>query len=427
MFVSRYVKQIQYDDTQVLLHNLFNGALYLLTNEDWKSVQRAIQTNDIEELPHIGDLKSESFLVDEELQPVYLKMADYFTVTIETTSDCNLCCTYCYENDKGDRKVISSEVMEHTLKYLESVFRNDSTKKHITVGFIGGETLLYKDIVISFAEQVKELCKKYSKTFNYHIDTNGTIPFADLYQQLENLHVSISLTPKEDHNVNRPAPAFDSFDRIVENLTAIEPKLGNDISIRYNTNEKNVGVFRDFVLFVKKTLPICREISPMYTDEYEHCLFKNGLSLEEFKVWNSTEAIDILIESGFVVPYSIGGRYAPCIGLQDYSCKVYADGMVTLCDSMLHDKAKCHISEISDSPKSLNDYYDIEKNYNPLNDYKCSSCIELARCMGKIFCRTETGNMNMCDYEHRFVPELLAKTTVKHFLSGNAEFLPNMI
>lgn len=420
--ISRYVRKIDYDLNNYLLQNLFNGAVYLIPKKDFEKIETSLRNNvDIADC-HTTLLAQELFIVEDEPSHAYVRQADRFLVTIETTSNCNLQCSYCYENDKGTRDAISENVIADTLQYIENVFLRDSMHKSLCVGFIGGEPLLCKEQIVSICGKLTALGIRYNREISYHIDTNGTIPFDDLFQSLENLHISVSLTPRYDHNKNRCAKGFDSFDRVVSNLQKVTRKEGNTLSIRYNTNDENIVAFGSFVSFVKENIQICDLIEPMYTDEYDHTYFRNQLTVDTFRKWNATEAIDILIQNGFHIPYSLGGTWSPCVAYQAYSCKIYADGMVTMCDAMSHNEARCNISQICSAPELLDTYYSDIKDYNPLDDEECYKCVELARCMGKLFCRTDK-----CRYNKRFDDALLACTFTRYLLNGKGDFFTGML
>lgn len=420
--ISKYVKQIDFNSENFLLRNLFNGAIYLIPKNDYCQIQESLRNGSEIMACHREALVQELFIVEKDPVPQFNRQADSFLITVETTSLCNLQCSYCYENDKGTRKNISEAVISDLLQYIKNVFLLDTMHKWLCVGFIGGEPLLYKESIFYIVEKITDLGKQYGRGVSFHIDTNGTIPFDDIYRSINNLHISVSLTPRDDHNKNRCGKGFDSFNCINTNLKNVIRKEGNSLSIRYNTNDENINNFQSFVSYVKKEIPICDTIEPMYTDEYEYTRFNNKLSLDKFRNWNSSEAIDILIDNGYRIPYSLGGVLAPCIAYQEYSCKVYADGMVTLCDSMFHKDARCNISDICNNPDMLEKYFSEFKKYNPLEDKECRNCIDLARCMGKLFCRTDK-----CDHNKRFNDDLLACTFTKYFLEGKESYFFGML
>ena len=422
MFISKYVKLIRYEKDSIILHNLYNGAIYLLPTEDFNSiVERMASGNTLEGNEHINDLLQQKFIVEEENIPSLCQTIDKFLVTIETTNRCNLNCRYCYENDQQTRSDISEDIISKTLKYIRNVFIADSNMKKVHIGFIGGEPLLRSDIVLFMCKEIQLLCNEENREVHFHIDTNGSIPFHEIYEDIDHLHISITLTNRADHNKNRPGKGFDSFERISSNLRAVHPKEHNTLSLRYNTNDENIGQFNNFVLYVKKQFPIVSAIEPMYTDEYYYNQFKNNLRLQDFRQWNSTEAIDTLIENGYTIGYSLGGVLSHCIAYQKHSCKIYSDGIVTLCDAMFHNASKLHIDEIYSNVWNLEHFFSDYKRYNPMDDPKCSQCKEVAICTGQLFCRSQP-----CEYNKKMINELFLKTYIKYFMQGKQSYFINM-
>lgn len=58
--------------------------------------------------------------------------------------------------------------------------------------------------MLDICKRIKYICQKYDRKVHFYINMNGTIPFEDLYKEINNLHVSVSLTNELDHNYNRP-------------------------------------------------------------------------------------------------------------------------------------------------------------------------------------------------------------------------------
>ena len=68
------------------------------------------------------------------------------SLTFQVTDDCNLCCSYCYQQNKGHHKMS----FETAKKFIDYVFNNrtienspfcDKTVRGLTLEFIGGEPL----------------------------------------------------------------------------------------------------------------------------------------------------------------------------------------------------------------------------------------------------------------------------------------------
>ena len=70
MFISKYVRKIEFDNNNVLLYNMYNGAIYLIKRDVLKIVND-IELNNLYELDEtkkqeIEVLKEQKFLVEKE-------------------------------------------------------------------------------------------------------------------------------------------------------------------------------------------------------------------------------------------------------------------------------------------------------------------------------------------------------------------------
>lgn len=147
--------------------------------------------------------------------------------TVLTNLDCNLACTYCYENKCG--KV---NTKEDTAKYLEALYKSDfegnkenQEEMQIYVDFIGGETLLYPELLDAACETALACHKKYGvkKDFTVTLTTNGTLltgerqqAFVKKWARYLNIGISIDGT-RENHDACRvDKRGKGSYDRAVE-------------------------------------------------------------------------------------------------------------------------------------------------------------------------------------------------------------------
>ena len=79
------------------------------------------------------------------------------SLTFQVTDDCNLCCSYCYQQNKGHHKM----PFEVAKKFIDYVFKNrtiegspfcDKDVRGLTLEFIGGEPLLEIDLIDQICE-----------------------------------------------------------------------------------------------------------------------------------------------------------------------------------------------------------------------------------------------------------------------------------
>ena len=80
-----------------------------------------------------------------------------------------------------------------------------------------------------------------------------------------------------------------------------------------------------------------------------------------------------------------------CQGYSKYSCKIYSDGAITVCDAMYHAQSKLRIDELVRG--------------------------------GQVFCRDKKA---MCDYQSEYNEKEFIKTYIKHLLNGNAKYFVNI-
>lgn len=400
-------------ESRFIIFNRTNGAISLLNERELKTLKENASSIKLAQSFGTEAFKRENVSLQKENES--------FLVTIELSTLCNLDCLYCYQDKLHIRNKIDEKVINAIVVYIENVFLTARQIKILTIGLIGGEPMLHKEIVFEIMDKLVLLCRKYKKMYSFHIDTNGTIPLKEIDESFDNVKFSVSLSEQNDHNYLRCSLLFDSFQTIIENLNNLKNPQ-NRIAIRYNVNHNNINAFRKFVEFIKENVPCVYNIDPMYTDNYaKNKLFTNKLSQKEFSKWNSSIAIDILIANEFVITGGISSALQLCVAYQPYSCKVHASGFVTLCDGMEY-RELLHIDELSRNVKLLDQAYQKYKDYNPLNSEKCAMCEKVIQCQGEIFCRK-----NCCEYQKRYNEEEFIKTYVKYVLMGKENFFVGII
>lgn len=306
------------------------------------------------------------------------------TFTIETASNCNFECTYCYQNDKGSRQKLTREVAQAAVEYIVA-----STTKYggeaVLVNFIGGEPMLNVDAIVLVGEQLKERlpCPVYA-----HMDTNGMFHLGRVLAVFENIEINICLSLPEDHTKLRYSAGHDTTQRILRNLSTIELTAGQHIVVGYNVHDGNIGEFGEFLDWLEpyRNNPI-EAVTAEYIDNYEfNQSFHNVLSRAEFSAWKGSEFLEQLSRHGW--PVTVPRRMRKvhlCQGHQPYSCKIYADGSVTICDAMSARAAKLTIWDLLENVEGVNRAYN-SKSVDPMALEGCRSCSHLEFCGGRKWC-----------------------------------------
>ncbi len=138
------------------------------------------------------------------------------------TEDCNLRCTYCYEDHKPGS--MSPSVLGGLERLIERRMRD---LRHIRLSWFGGEPLLAKNVVFELAEFVQKCCAQSGCVhLPGSVTTNGYLLTADVAQRLiaagqKQFHISLDGIG-EAHDHSRPlVSGRGSFERIWANLHAL--------------------------------------------------------------------------------------------------------------------------------------------------------------------------------------------------------------
>lgn len=149
-------------------------------------------------------------------------------LTFQVTDACNLCCSYCYQINKGHRKM----TFETAKKMIDMLFDEDErlngyiTKENspaIDIDFIGGEPFLEIDLIDKicdyFMDEAINRQHPWALHHRFSITSNGVLYFDEKVQNFLNKHLkdlSLSITldgDKELHDSCRRFPNGDpSYD-----------------------------------------------------------------------------------------------------------------------------------------------------------------------------------------------------------------------
>lgn len=128
------------------------------------------------------------------------------TITFQVTDECNLCCTYCYQINKGKRKM----KFEDAKKLIDMLLTGDErlggyvdvdTSPGLILEFIGGEPFICVDLIDQicdyFYDKAIELMHPWATMFCISICSNGVLYFDPKVQAFLNKwrdKISFSIT-----------------------------------------------------------------------------------------------------------------------------------------------------------------------------------------------------------------------------------------
>lgn len=143
------------------------------------------------------------------------------TVTFQVTDDCNLACKYCYQINKGKRRMSLETAKKFVDMLLDATPENNSyinpvNSPFLVIEFIGGEPFLgiglIDQIMDYFVSQAFERMHPWATRYCVSICSNGVLYFEEAVQRFLNKHrnhMSLSVTidgNKELHDSCRVFP-----------------------------------------------------------------------------------------------------------------------------------------------------------------------------------------------------------------------------
>ncbi|MBU1318651.1 MAG: SPASM domain-containing protein [candidate division Zixibacteria bacterium] len=209
------------------------------------------------------------FLIPEDLDELSSIRAAHYSarfseqstgMTIIPTLNCNFACDYCYEDSSvhvskdPSKRAMSEEVQDNLVELAESRIKENSV---FTVTWYGGEPLLRLDIIESLSKRFKEICERKQSRYFAGIITNGyllTPRTAVILAQNGVKFCQVTLDGvKAVHDSRRPLRGGSgTFDRIVENVTAVSEQTDLTLSIRINADNRNSSSISELLCDLRK-------------------------------------------------------------------------------------------------------------------------------------------------------------------------------
>jgi len=204
--------------------------------------------------------------------------------TIFFTNQCNMDCSYCYENNKKTQS-ISHDTIDNTINFIVKQYFDDS-KKDVSVVTHGGEPLVAFEKIRYFIERLNSKIKnvKYIITTNATLFNDEIIDF--LVENYSEISISIDGT-KKVHDANRIfANGQGTYDIVVQNAKKL---LYNhsDVKARMTINPRTVSYVFESVkhlleLGFTTIVPVPDAFCNDWTQEDMTILYEQGKSIIDY-------------------------------------------------------------------------------------------------------------------------------------------------
>jgi len=247
---SKYNFFIKKDD-KTICFNGWSGKVFSVTHDELDIIQNVLKssTSQEENIRLTQWLAEHHFLEDENKdesdQILKRNRSEVFDskyhLILNPTLECNFRCWYCYEQHPDGH--MSPITMERIKKYVDRLIEDEKIQQ-FTLGWFGGEPLLYfDDIVYPLALHFKHTFSKLNLPFSQNMTTNGYSVDREMIKKFDEIdlhHFQITLDGDgETHNRTRNRQGEPSFDKILQNIIDICSYLPeSDVLLRVNfTNE----------------------------------------------------------------------------------------------------------------------------------------------------------------------------------------------
>jgi uncharacterized protein len=211
--------------------------------------------------PVYDDLKAKHFLMDEDgsvaIDLLVLKartkasrLAQFTGLHMfVTTLRCEHACPYCQVSRQSENKAAFDMSAATAERALEMVFRSPSPA--IKIEFQGGESALNFPLVQFIVERAEAINRTEGRDLAFVLATNLAIVTNDMleYCRRHGILVSTSLDgPADLHNMNRPRPGRDSYERAVDGIRRARAIVGRDrVSALMTTTQASLDRVEEIV------------------------------------------------------------------------------------------------------------------------------------------------------------------------------------
>lgn len=213
MTLLRYenVSLFKLDSGEVLGFHNNNLEVARMSDSVWGAAQRGTPTEELSELKSWSDsvnLDAQKLVIEQKVK----------TITINTTQLCNLKCNYCAAGGDGTYGAPSVKIdLKRGMPQLEWLMARCLPGEKFQINFLGGEPLLYPEVMREVAEFALKLSNQYEVAVRFAVITNGTrLAIPEVLSLLSDFRIAVTVSvdgPPHIQNKFRPKKKGDeNFD-----------------------------------------------------------------------------------------------------------------------------------------------------------------------------------------------------------------------
>ncbi|MGO0883717.1 radical SAM protein [Clostridioides difficile] len=299
-------------------------------------------------------------------------------ISLWVTTDCNLCCRYCYEGSNKLANYMTKDVVDqsikYTFKYLKNIINDD-----FRVQIHGGEPFLAFDIIKYIVDRFKEEAKKRNLKVRFLTTTNLTIINDEIIEfikrEMPAISISLDGTEETHDNLRIFEGGMGSHNLVLKNANLL---LDNSIQIRIrNTfDSKSVSnLYNDIKFMIDKGFKCIVSAPNLFDKDWD--LEKIEIleeQIKKVKLYVGTRD-DLLIN---LLDKNLFKKKGYCTGGQS-NLNIYPDGSLYPCTIVTGNKEFCIGDVYNGVDLKKRDYL---LSYSSLINSECEGCKIYNYCKG---------------------------------------------
>ncbi len=261
MTLFRYenISLFKLDSGEVLGFHNDNLEVARVSSSLWSAAQNGAPSEEL------AELKSWSNSHNNQIKKLVVEQKTK-TLTINTTQLCNLKCTYCAAGGDGTYGSPSLKLdLKKGLPQLEWLMARCLPGERFQINFLGGEPLLYPDVIREVAEYATQMANKHELALRLAVITNGTrLSDPDVLDLLVKYRVAVSVS------VDGPPHIQNKF----------RPKKGTQENLTDSSKDLERGLFQ--LRNIRDRLPAIGLAAVFHKDHYDVLETYKYLSMWDF-------------------------------------------------------------------------------------------------------------------------------------------------
>ncbi|WP_147407765.1 radical SAM/SPASM domain-containing protein [Rhodopseudomonas palustris] len=345
------------------------------------------------------------FLVEENIDEISILEkrywqqktgANFASLAIVTTLQCNLRCEYCYQ-DHVDENISPGDEDNIVAFIRNEIGKSQSSSERLSkfsLSWWGGEPLLKIDAIERMSARIVPLLDEANITYDSYTSTNGVLLSKPNCSKLKTSRLSrVQITidgPKEFHDQQRfnvsGRGTYDAILRGLYNLLDVFHEHERFVTLRVNVTPRMAKMIDLWTGFIDDLRPAASRIAVNVHQAIPNDFYTKQQSLENADYVPLYHQIrGMLKEAGFwcledkqaITP---GALY--CGAIPDHNWIILPGGRLTKCTDKFHDRTSdcgriVHGGQLDLFPKAAE-----WLEYSPFKADLCRSCNVLPICMG---------------------------------------------